>query len=410
MQGKHSKDYKDDDEYYKEKYIEDYEDEEELPKAFRNEEIFEEEVPKALKKENNYEEPQRGSVEKMKKEKKRKHRKLKIFGKIILTLIIILSVLLGTAYWYVTNKLGKMNKVNIDNADLGISTETSSNLSKYRNIAIFGVDSRSDDYGVGNRSDCIIIASINNSTGEIKLISVYRDTYVNIKGHGLDKITHAYSYGEAPLAINTLNKNLDLNIKEFVTVNFDSVAKAVDQLGGVKISVTSEETKYINTYIDETAKVTGKAANHITQAGTYNMDGVQAVAYSRIRYTAGGDYKRTERMRTVIEAMFTKLKTKNIAEINSFADKILPCVYTNISSGDLISMIPSMAKYKVGESIGWPYETKGKTMDRWYGIPVTLESNVTKLHKEAFGEENYTPSSDVKSISDSIISKTGYTK
>ena len=128
------------------------------------------------------------------------------------------------------------------------------------------------------------------------------------------------------------------------------------------------------------------------------MDGVQAVAYSRIRYTAGGDYKRTERMRTVIEAMFTKLKTKNVAEINSFADKILPCVYTNISSGDLISMIPSMAKYKVGESIGWPYET------------VTLESNVTKLHKEAFGEENYTPSSDVKSISDSIINKTGYTK
>ncbi len=410
MQGKHSKDYKDDDEYYKEKYIEDYEDEEELPKAFRKEETIEEEIPKALKKENNYEEFQRGSAEKVKKNKKRKHRKLKIFGKIVLTLIIILAVLLGTAYWYITNKLGKMNKVDIDEADLGISTETSSNLSKYRNIAIFGVDSRSDDYGVGNRSDCIIIASINNSTGEIKLISVYRDTYVNIKGHGLDKITHAYSYGEAPLAINTLNKNLDLNIKEFVTVNFDSVAKAVDQLGGVKINITSEETKYINPYIDETSRVTGKAANHITQAGTYNLDGVQAVAYSRIRYTAGGDYKRTERMRTVIEAMFTKLKTKNVAEINSFADKILPCVYTNISSGDLISMIPSMAKYKVGESIGWPYETKGKTMDRWYGIPVTLESNVTKLHKEAFGEENYTPSSDVKSISDSIINKTGYTK
>lgn len=405
MQGKHSRDYKNDDE----NYIEDYE-EEKLPKAFRKEEDFEEEIPKALKRENNYEEPQRGSVEKMKKNKKRKHRKLKIFGRIVLTLIIILALLLGTAYWYITNKLGKMNKVDIDNADLGISTETNSKLSGYRNIAIFGVDSRSDDYGVGNRSDCIIIASINNSTGEIKLISVYRDTYVNIKGHGLDKITHAYSYGEAPLAINTLNKNLDLNIKEFVTVNFDSVAKAVDQLGGVKINITSEETKYINPYIDETSRVTGKTSSHITQAGTYNLDGVQAVAYSRIRYTAGGDYKRTERMRTVIEAMFTKLKTKNVAEINSFADKILPCVYTNISSGDIISMIPSMTKYKVGENIGWPYETKGKTMDRWYGIPITLESNVTKLHKEAFGEEDYTPSSDVKSISDSIINKTGYTK
>ena len=405
MQGKHSRDYKNDDE----NYIEDYE-EEKLPKAFRKEEDFEEEIPKALKRENNYEEPQRGSVEKMKKNKKRKHRKIKILLKTLLTIFIILALLVGMGYWYLTNKLGKLKTININNEDLGISADTNKKLSKYRNVAIFGVDSRADDYGIGNRSDCIMIASINNSTGEIKLISVYRDTYVNIKGHGLDKITHAYSYGEAPLAINTLNKNLDLNIKEFVTVNFDSVAKAVDQLGGIKMHITTEETKYINTYIDETAKVTKKPAKHITQAGTYNLDGVQAVAYSRIRYTAGGDYKRTERMRDVLEAMFAKLKTKNIAEINAFADKILPSVYTNITSGDIIAMIPSMAKYKVGESIGWPYETKGKTMDRWYGIPITLESNVTKLHKEAFGEEDYEPSSDVKSISDSIINKTGYTK
>lgn len=345
---------------------------------------------------------------------KTKHKKLKTFGKIVLVLAIILvilaAILLGTAYWYVNNKMGKMNKVEINDEDLGISKETSSNLSKFRNIAIFGVDSRSDDYGVGNRSDCIIIASINNSTGEIKLISVYRDTYVNIEGHGLDKITHAYSYGEAPLAIKTLNKNLDLNIKEFVTVNFDSVSEAVDQLGGVKISVDSEEVKYINPYIDETSRVTGKKSNHITQAGTYNLDGVQAVAYSRIRYTAGGDYKRTERMRTVIEAMFTKLKTKSIVEINTFADKILPCVYTNLSTGDLLSLVPNMAKYKVSESIGWPYDTKGITLDRWYGVPVTLESNVIQLHKEAFGESDYTPSENVKSVSKSIVNKTGYTK
>ena len=115
-------------------------------------------------------------------------------------------------------------------------------------------------------------------------------------------------------------------------------------------------------------------------------------------------------MRTVIEAMFNKLKTKNVAQINAFADKILPCVYTNITAGDIVSMVPSMAKYKVGESIGWPYQTKGITMNRWYGIPVTLESNVTQLHKEAFGENDYTPSSTVKSISESIIKKTGYNK
>lgn len=359
----------------------------------------EEEIPKAFRKDG----------DNMRKTKK-KHGKLKLFGKIVLTLVIILAILVGAMFWYVNNKLGKMQKIDLNEEDLGISQEAKENLSGYRNIAIFGVDSRSDDYGIGNRSDCIIIASINNSTGDIKLISVYRDTYVKIDGHGLDKITHAYSYGEAPLAISTLNKNLDLNIKEFVTVNFDSVAKAVDQLGGVTLNITAEETKYINGYIDETSKVTGKASNHITQAGTYNVDGVQAVAYSRIRYTSGGDYKRTERMRTVIEAMFNKLKTKSVAQINTFADKILPSVYTNITTGDIISMVPSMAKYKVGESIGWPYQTKGITMDRWYGVPVTLESNVTQLHKEAFEEDNYTPSETVKSVSNSIIKKTGYNK
>ena len=345
----------------------------------------------------------------MAEEKKKKG--LSLFLRIILALILILVILVGFIFFYVKGKLDKIQKVELPtDEELGITETVSQNLTGYRNIAIFGVDSRSDDYGVGNRSDCIIIASINNDTGAIKLISVYRDTYVKIDGHGLDKITHAYSYGEAPLAIKTLNTNLDLNINEFVTVNFDSVAEAVDQLGGVQLTITADEIKYINGYINETSKVTGKTSQHITEPGTYTVDGVQDVAYSRIRYTDGGDYKRTERMRTVIEAMFSKLKTKSLAEINSFADAILPHVYTNISATDIISMVPSMSKYKVTESIGWPYDTKGKTMDRWYGIPITLESNVTQLHKEAFGEEDYVPSDTVKTISQSIINKTGYTK
>ena len=363
----------------------------------------EDEMPRALRRDT-----QRNNNSK--RTRKKKNKGLRIFGKIVLVLIIILIILLGAVFAFLNSKLGKMKKVDINEEELGISDQVNENLSEYRNIAIFGVDSRSDDYGVGNRSDCIIIASINNKTKEVKLISVYRDTYVQIEGHGLDKITHAYSYGEAPLAIKTLNKNLDLNIKEFVTVNFDSVSEAVDKLGGVQLSITSEEIKYINGYIDETSKVTGKTSKHITQPGTYTVDGVQAVAYSRIRYTAGGDYKRTERMRTVIEAMFAKLKTRSLGQINAFADAILPQVYTNITLGDIISLAPDIAKYKVSDSIGWPYNTKGKTMDRWYGIPVTLESNVVQLHKEAFGENNYTASQTVKSISQSIVNKTGYTK
>ncbi len=342
---------------------------------------------------------------------KEKKSGLSIFLRIVLALILIIIIMVGFIFFYVKGKLDKIQTVELpSNEDLGITETVSQDLTGYRNIAIFGVDSRSDDYGRGNRSDCIIIASINNDTGDVKLISVYRDTYVNIDGHGLDKITHAYSYGEAPLAIKTLNKNLDLNINEFVTVNFDAVSEAVDKLGGVQLNITADEIKYINGYIDETSRVTGKTANHITEPGTYTVDGVQAVSYSRIRYTDGGDYKRAERMRTVIEAMFNKLKTRNVAQISAFADSILPHVYTNITSNDIIAMVPSMTKYKVTESIGWPYNTKGKTMDRWYGIPVTLESNVTQLHKEAFGDTDYVPSETVKSISQSIVNKTGYTK
>lgn len=335
---------------------------------------------------------------------------LKIIIILIVSLIIIGTILAGTAFFYIKGKLDKIQRIDISDNDLGITETVAENLETYRNIAIFGVDSSSDDYGVGNRSDCIIIASINNETGDIKLISVYRDTYVNIDGHGLDKITHAYSYGEAPLAIKTLNQNLDLNIEEFVTVNFDSVAEAVDALEGVEIKIDENEVKYINDYINSTSTITGKKSSHINKAGTYTLDGVQAVAYSRIRYTEGGDYKRTERMRTVMEAMLTKLKTRTVSQINSFADTILPRVYTNIKQSDILGMVPSISKYKVTQSIGWPYNTKGKTIDRWYGIPVTLETNVIRLHQEAFGEKDYVPSQTVKTISENIIKKTGYTK
>ena len=338
-----------------------------------------------------------------------KKKALKIIGIVMLVLVVIILAVLTGAYIFVQQKIGKMQTVKIDEEELSISEHVEEKLSGYRNIAIFGVDSRSNNLEKGNRSDCIIIASLNNKTGEIKLISVYRDTYVKIDGYGLDKITHAYSYGSAQLALKTLNTNLALNIKEFVTVNFDAVAEAIDELGGVQINIESkEEMNYLNSYLDETSSVTGKKTNRVTRTGKQTLDGVQAVAYSRIRYTSGGDYKRTERMRTVITAMLEKLKTKSLGEINRFVDNILPKVYTNITMNEILGLLPSVAKYRVTNSIGWPYETKGITLDRWYGVPVTLESNVVKLHEEAFGEKSYIVSNTVKSISDQIIKKTGY--
>lgn len=366
----------------------------------------ENDVPKAVK---NMKRNENGSSVPNKNEKTKKKRKgLKVFGIIVLILIILFVGIVGGTYWYIQDKFGKMQQVDIDEETLNISSEVEKSLSGYRNIAIFGVDSRDSNLGKGNRSDCIIIASINNNTKDVKLISVYRDTYVKIDGYGLDKITHAYSYGSAQLAINTLNTNLDLNIKEFVTVNWDAVVDAVDKLGGITINIEAYELNAVNAAISETATATGSSNKKIPSAGKQTLNGVQTVAYSRTRYTEGGDYKRTERMRDVIMAMVDKLKTKNIGEINSFIDEILPKVYTNISAGDIIALIPDAMNFKITESIGWPYETKGITLDRWYGVPVTLESNVIKLHQEAFEEPEYTPTDTVKDISNSIIKKTGY--
>ena len=325
---------------------------------------------------------------------KKKRRGLKIFGIIVLVLLIILAILVGSIFWFINSKLSKMQTVDIDESDLAVSTEVEQNLEEYRNIAIFGIDSREDTYSKGNRSDCIIIATINNNTKEVKLTSVYRDTYVQIEGHGLDKITHAYSYGEAPLAIKTLNANLDLNIKEFVTVNFDAVKEIIDYIGGIQMPITSEEVSHIP---------------GISKAGTYNLTGEQALAYARIRYATGGDYKRTERMRDVLTAVANKVKTMNVSQLNGLVDELLPKVYTNITASDIFSLFPSVASFNITESIGWPYETRGITLDRWYGVPVTLESNVKQLHQELFGETDYEPSENVKSVSNSIIQKTGYT-
>lgn len=338
------------------------------------------------------------------KRKKKKSAK-KILLKIIIAIVIILVILFGIAAGFIWSKLSEFDYVKIETEDIETNEEVE--LKGIRNIAIFGIDARSDTYENG-RSDAIIIASINENTKQIKLISVYRDTYVNIDGYGLDKITHAYAYGGPRLAINTLNKNFDLNITEFVTVNFEAVVDIIDAVDGVKINIESDELKYINSYIAEINKQTGRNSKKVTKTGLQTLDGVQALAYSRIRYTEGGDYKRTERMRNVLNAGFEEIKSLSVGELSSLATKLLPKVSTNISKTEMITLAPVAVQYKVTDSVGWPYEVKGITLEAWYGVPVILESNVTKLHKEVFGEEDYTPSTTVKEISNKIINKTGY--
>ena len=345
---------------------------------------------------------------KEKKKSKKSRKALKIVLIVILVLVVIIAAVFAAGYTYIYSMLEEMNQETINLNEVSIDDAVADELSDYRNIALFGIDSREDDYGRGNRSDCIIIASVNKKTNEVKLVSVYRDTYLLLTGRSLDKVTHAYSYGGAELAVSTLNANLDLNIEEYVTVNFDAVVDAVDALGGIRMEITSDEVKYINNYIDENNRVTGHNSSHITTAGTYNLDGVQALAYSRIRYTAGGDYKRTERMREVLEAMLNKAKTLSVSELINFVNIMLPKISTNISSNDIIGLAPALLNLNISESNGWPEETQGATIGGvYYGVPVTLSENVTKLHEELFDQQGYTPSETVQNISEQIVTRTG---
>lgn len=322
---------------------------------------------------------------------------------VILSIVIFISAVISVIIF---RKFAKINIMQLNNIEINEGVEEK--INGYRNIAILGVDARANKYSDA-RSDCIIIASINEKTNDVKLVSIYRDTYVYIDGYGYDKINHAYAYGGAELAINTINKNLDLNITEFVAVNFDAVVEIIDAVGGIDVDVDSEEIKHINQYISSVNSQMGRKDAKITKTGKQKLSGVQALAYSRIRYTAGGDYKRTERMREVLNLTFEKAKNMNIIELNKAADMLLPRIYTNISRTEIFKVIPQITKYATKTSIGWPYEVREYYPENvWYGAPVNLERNVIKLHKELFGDNNYEVSNKVKEYSEGIIKKTGY--
>lgn len=338
--------------------------------------------------------------------KKNKNTKRISWKKVLITFITLLVLIAGIVCGYIFNKLGRIDYTDLSNEDLGISENIKEG---YRNIALFAVDTRNVKSNQGSRSDGIIILSINEETKDVRLVSVYRDTYAEVEGHGFTKITHAYAYGGPSLAIRTLNKNLDLNISEFATVNFESVADAIDLMGGIEVTITSEELPQMNKYIKETSSITGIQANTLPSAGTYNLNGVQAVTYGRIRKISGGDYKRTERMRTVIMKAFEKAKQMDIGTLNKVIDTVLPEVQTNITSTEILALAAQISSYNISGNMGWPYETKGKTLDAWYGIPVTLETNVQRLHQELFEDPEYVVPETVKQISDSIVQKTGYT-
>lgn len=328
--------------------------------------------------------------------KKKKRRKLLLFIEILLIIAALIVAFIALIY----SKLG--NKIDWSDNDIYTNEVHDENMTKYTNIALFGVDSRENDLSKNTRSDSIIIASINNITHEMKLVSLYRDTYVYIDGHGYTKLNHAYAYGGPRLAIETINRNFDLNITDYVTVNFSALTDAVDALGGITIDITQEELDYVNRYAKDVANINGKEWSKIPKAGKQTLTGVQATGYSRVRYTKGGDYTRTERQRTVIKAIIDKAK-KEPDKIYKAADAALPQIATSLSFGEFTYLAAFFPFYSIDNSDGFPFDKVNRTINKASVVLCnTLASNVSKLHEYLFESKDYDPSGTVKKIADGI--------
>jgi LCP family protein required for cell wall assembly len=340
---------------------------------------------------------------------KRRRRRRIIFALEIFILIMAAGAL------FVMMKLGKLNNTkdfDLNPDDIKINKELEDNevLSGYTNIAVFGVDARYGELAENTRTDMIMVASINNKTKEVKLVSVFRDTYLDTKDGEYRKATEAYALGGVKRAVNMLNQNLDLDIKDYITVDFNAVAEVVDLLGGIDLDITEEELVHINNYGQETSVVTGKEYEALPEAGNVHLNGVQAVSYCRIRYTDGGDYKRAERQREVIQLLVDKAKSADLIKINKIIDKVFPMVYTSFNSGEIIKLASGLLSYEIGESAGFPFDRTTKGMGKEKGdcvIAVNLESNVVQLHTLLFGNDGYKPSAKVKELSQQIIADTG---
>lgn len=306
----------------------------------------------------------------------------------------------------VASKLAKIEQTVLEPEALNISEEIEHETG-YLNVALFGVDSRENTVGIGNLSDSIMIASLNKETKEVKVSSVYRDTVLEQKDGSYNKANAAYAFGGPEEAVALLNKNLDLDIQHYVTVNFNVLVDVIDALGGVEIDVQEDEIEYINGYGTEVKLVTGVDTPDITETGLQTLTGVQATSYTRIRYTAGDDFRRAERQREVLEQMVIKAQHANLSQINKIIDQVFPEIATNFTLTEILDYAKDVMKYRLTETTGFPFD---KTTDNFSDagsvvIPTTLESNVIQLHEFLFGPDGYTPSSTVREISQGIINR-----
>lgn len=292
----------------------------------------------------------------------------------------------------------------------GCSAVKSLGQSKYWTVAVFGVDSRDGNLGAGALSDVIMLASINRKTGDVNLTSVYRDTYLQIDDEGkYHKINEAYFKGGPKQAIATLNRNFDLDIDDYVTFNWKAVAEGLNVLGGVDLDISDKEFAYINAFITETVQGTGLGSVQLEHSGMNHLDGVQAVAYARLRLM-DTDFNRTARQRKVLELAMQKAKAASKKTLVATAMTVMPDIQTSIGADDILDIAKTVKKYNIQNAVGFPFSRDTTNVGKMnVVVPATLVSNVAQLHPFLYGDDaaGYTPSAKVQEISAHIQKKTG---
>ncbi len=328
---------------------------------------------------------------------------------LVIAVFVLYSVLSGT----------RSGKLDLDEGDIIINEKVKeaeeTTMKGYRNIALFGVDSTTGALTKNTRSDTIMIASINQDTGECKLVSVYRDTYLNLSNDSYNKCNAAYAKGGPEMAISMLNMNLDLNITDFVTVGFAGLTDTVDALGGVYIEVDDSEISHLNNYQLCIAEDLKRSYTPVSSTGYQLLDGLQATGYCRIRYTAGDDFKRAERQREVLSAVADQAKKASLPQLTETANSVFDEVYTSLDLSEIVEMLGNVTNYYISDTAGFPQESnratgtigsKGSCV-----IPISLEDNVRWLHQFLFEDYDYEPSATVKQCSEKIYTDTnGYIK
>lgn len=336
--------------------------------------------------------------------------------------IIVLLLFIGGLYVY-GQISAKLDKIDIQETDLQeqdiVTNDQAPQMTGYTTYALFGLDHRSKNEKLNTEnSDTIIIASINNDTKAVKLVSVYRDTLLNVKDDTYSKANSAYALGGPTNAVSMLNTNLDLNITDYVAIDFNALVTVVDCLGGLDIPLSYAEIVHMNNYCVETSEETGKSYTPVELpdpkpedeeaiVDTYHLNGVQATSYCRIRYTASLDMGRTERQRRVIQMIVDKAKKAGLSTIFDIMDQVFPMVKTSVSKTEILKMIPAMIGYSIDETTGFPNDYKFAQVKGSVIVPTTLESNVLKIHQFLYGDASYTPTQDVLNRSAQITNIAG---